>query len=253
MALGNILGRVGSILSANVNDMLDRAEDPVKLSAEFLRQANQELADVQHEVAMVIASYEDTKHTYNENDGDIADWTRKAEMALKANREDLARKALAEKTREQSENHELEAVLTEQKKQVDALKDAAEKLKRKISDMEAQRNVLVAQHRTAIARQHVAQVSSNIGTSQALAGFDRLKKRTQTEMSKASALEQLSGQTLDDEFAALESSNHPDVDNELEAMRARLGLGPAKTTPELPAASGQASTTTPTAQWADNK
>ncbi len=250
MAMGNILGRVGSILSANVNDMLDRAEDPVKLSAEFLRQAGQELADVQHEVAMVIASYEDTRQAYNENEGDIADWTRKAEMALKAGREDLARKALAEKTREQSENHELEAVLSEQKKQVDALKDAADKLKRKIGDMEAQRNVLVAQHRTAIARQHVAQVSSTIGTSQALAGFDRLKKRTQSEMSKASALEQLSGQTLDDEFAALESSSEPGVDSELEAMKARLGLAPAAPTPALPASEAAA---TPTAQWADNK
>lgn len=253
MALGNILGRVGSILSANVNDLLDRAEDPVKLSAEFLRQGNQELADVQHEVAMVIASYEDTKHAYNENEQDIADWTRKAEMALKANREDMARKALAEKTREQSENQSLEAVLAEQKKQVDALKDAAEKLRRKIADMEAQRNVLVAQHRTAIARQHVAQVSTNIGASKALEGFDRLKKRTQTEMSKASALEQLSGQTLDDEFAALESSSEPGVDLELEAMRARLGLAPAKATPALPAsASGSVPAETPTAQW-ENK
>lgn len=252
MALGNILGRVGSILSANVNDLLDRAEDPVKLSAEFLRQGNQELADVQHEVAMVIASYEDTKHAYNENEQDIADWTRKAEMALKAGREDLARKALAEKTREQSENQSLEAVLAEQKKQVDALKDAAEKLRRKIGDMEAQRNVLVAQHRTAIARQHVAQVSTNIGASKALDGFDRLKKRTQTEMSKASALEQLSGQTLEDEFAALGSATEPGVDDELAAMRARLGLAPAKATPELPAASGSASAGTPTAQW-ENK
>jgi phage shock protein A len=128
-------------MSANVNDLLDRAEDPVKMSAEFIRQANQELADVQHEVAMVIASYEDTKRAYNENEGDIVDWTRKAEMALKASRDDLARKALAEKTREQNENRDLESVLTEQKKQVDMLKEAADKLKRKIGEMEAQRNI----------------------------------------------------------------------------------------------------------------
>lgn len=250
MALGNILGRVGSLLSANVNELLDRAEDPVKMSAEFLRQGNQELSEVQHEVAMVIASYEDTKRAYNENEQDIIDWTGKAEMALKANREDLARKALAEKTREQTENRDLEAVLTEQKKQVDMLKDAAEKLKRKIADMETQRNVLVAQHRTAIARQHVAQVSANIGTSRALEGFDRLKKRTQTEMSKATAYEQLSGNTLEDEFASLGVSSEPGVDNELEAMKARLGLAaPATTsTPELPVAGGQ-----PTGQWSETK
>ena len=69
MALGDILGRVGSILSANVNDLLDRAEDPVKMSAEFLRKANSELAEVRHEVAMVIASYEDTRRAYSENAG----------------------------------------------------------------------------------------------------------------------------------------------------------------------------------------
>jgi phage shock protein A len=249
MALGNIMGRVGSILSANVNDLLDRAEDPVKMSAEFLRQANQELSSVRHEVAMVIASYEDTKRAYNENEQDIVDWTAKAEMALKAGREDLARKALGETQREQSENQALESVLQEQKKQVDALKDAAEKLQRKIADMENQRNILVAQHRTAIARQHVQQVSANMGNSKALEGFDRLKKRTNMEMSKAAALEQMSGTTLDDEFKALEAAGStPGVDNELEAMKARLGLSAPKPTPELPAGQSQ-----PTAQWSDDK
>ena len=251
MALGDVLGRVGSLLSANVNDLLDRAEDPVKMSAEFLRQGNQQLSEVRHEVAMVIASYEDTKRAYNENEQDIADWTGKAEMALKAGRDDLARKALAEKTREQNENRDLEAVLSEQKKQVDALKEAADKLARKIADMENQRNILVAQHRTAIARQHVQQVSANIGKNKALDGFDRLKKRTDMEMSKATAYEQLSGQSLDDEFAALEaSSGSAPVDDELAAMKARLGLAPApRTTPELPSATIEQ----PTAQWADEQ
>ena len=113
MALGDILGRVGSILSANVNDLLDRAEDPIKMSAEFLRKANEELAEVRHEVAMVIASYEDTRRAHAENEQDILDWTSKAEMAIKANREDLARKALAEKQREEKENADLQAVLDE--------------------------------------------------------------------------------------------------------------------------------------------
>lgn len=241
MALGDILGRVSSIMSANVNDLLDRSEDPVKMSAEFLRQGNQELGEVRHEVAMVIASYEDTKRAYNENEQDIIDWTQKAEMALKANREDLARKALAEKTREEAENRDLQAVLEEQKKQVDALKQAAEKLQRKIAEMENQRNILVAQHRTAIARQHVQQVSANIGKSKALDGFDRLKKRTQHEMSKATAMEELAGTTLEDEFKALEGgdSGGAQVDDELAAMKARLGLAAPRATPELPAAQGQ--------------
>jgi len=255
MALGNVLGRVGSILSANVNEMLDRAEDPVKMSAEFLRQGNQELGEVRHEVAMVIASYEDTKRAYNENEQDISDGTGKAEMALKANREDLARKALAEKSREEAENRDLQAVLEEQKKQVDALKEASDKLQRKIADMENQRNILVAQHRTAIARQHVQQVSANIGTSRALEGFDRLKKRTQSEMSKATALEQLSGQTLEDEFKSLEGGDgNAQVDDELTAMKARLGLAAPRPTPAL--STGAASETpagAPTAQWADER
>jgi phage shock protein A len=246
MALGDILGRVSSIMSANINDLLDRAEDPVKLSAEFLRQANQELAEVRHEVAMVIASYEDTKRAYSENEQDIIDWTQKAEMALKAGREDLTRKALAEKNREENENRDLASVLEVQKKQVDALKEAAEKLQRKIADMENQRNILVAQHRTAIARQHVQQVSANMGNSKALEGFDRLKKRTNHEMSKAAALEQLSGQTLEDEFAALGAgTSDVKVEDEIAAMKARLGLAAPAATPELPA--GQ-----PQAQWADD-
>jgi phage shock protein A len=241
MALGDILGRVGSILSANVNELLDRAEDPVKMSAEFLRQANNELSEVRHEVAMVIASYEDTRRAYSENEADITDWQRKAAMALTAGREDLARKAVAEKQREEKENNDLEAVLAEQKKQVDALKDAADSLQRKISDMEHQRDVLVAQHRTAIARQHVQQVAAGIGKSRALEGFERLKQKTQHEMSVATAMESMGPTSLEDEFKALEQSGSGDagVDSELEAMKQQLGLAAPRATPELLAPASQ--------------
>ncbi|HEX8234946.1 MAG TPA: PspA/IM30 family protein [Abditibacteriaceae bacterium] len=236
MAIGDILGRVGSILSSNANDLLDRAEDPVKMSAEFLRTANNELGEVRHEVAMVIASYEDTKRAYVENEQDIIDWTQKAGMALQAGREDLARKALAEKQREQAENADLQDVLDEQKKQVDQLKRAAENLQRKISDMERQRDILVAQHRTAIARQHVQQVAAGIGKSKALEGFERLKKRTQREMSVATAMESLGSNSLEDEFKQLqESSGDAGVEAELAAMKQHMGLTAPRATPELPA------------------
>ena len=235
MAIGDILGRVGSLLSANVNDLLDRAEDPVKMSAEFLRQANNELAEVRHEVAMVIAAYEDTRQAHAENEQDIIDWQQKAEIALNAGREDLARKALAEKQREQQENADLQAVLDEQKKQVDALKKASEQLQAKIRDMENQRNVLVAQHRTAIARQHVQQVAAGIGKSKALDGFERLKKRTRHEMSVATAMESLDSTSLEDEFKALqESSGDVGVESELAAMKERMGLSSPRATPQLP-------------------
>jgi phage shock protein A len=237
MAIGDILGRVGSLLSANVNDLLDQAEDPVKMSAEFLRQANNELSEVRHEVAMVIAAYEDTRQAHAENEQDIIDWQQKAEMALSAGREDLARKALAEKQREQQENADLQAVLDEQKKQVDALKKAAEQLQAKIRDMENQRNVLVAQHRTAIARQHVQQVAAGIGKSKALDGFERLKNRTRREMSVATAMESMGSTSLEDEFKALEeSSGDVGVESELAAMKERMGLSAPRATPQLPGA-----------------
>lgn len=237
MAIGDILGRVGSILSANVNDVLDRSEDPVKMSAEFLRNANNELAEVRHEVAMVIASYEDTRRAHAENEEDIADWGQKAQMALNANREDLARKALAEKQREQAENADLQAVLDEQKKQVDQLKTASEGLKRKISDMENQRDVLVAQHRTAIARQHVQQVAQGIGKSKALEGFERLKTRARREMSVATAMESMDEGTLEDEFKQLQESTGGDagVEAELAAMKEKMGLPAPRAALELPA------------------
>ncbi len=234
MALGDILGRVTTLLSSNVNELLDRAEDPVKMSAEFLRTANNELAQVRHEVAMVIASYEDTRRAFAENEADITDWHGKAELALRAGREDLARKAVAERQREEQENQDLHAVLDEQKKQVDALKSAADQLKRKISDMEHQRDVLVAQHRTAIARQHVQQVAQGIGKNKALEGFERLKKRTRHEMSLATAMESMQETTLDDEFKQLAAADaDPTVDAELEAMKQRLGLEPPRAMPEL--------------------
>ena len=120
---------------------------------------------------------------------------------------------------------------------MDALKGAAGAGQAKIRDMENQRDVLVAQHRTAIARQHVQQVAQGIGKSQALAGFERLKQRTQHEMSVATAMESMGSTSLEDEFKALEATGqgNTQVDAELEAMRSRMGLAAPRATPELPA------------------
>ena len=97
----SILGRISDLISANVNSMLDKAEDPEKMANEYLRQLTNELYEVRTNVAEAMADEAKLEQRRISSQAEVTQWEMKAEAALRASDEELAKAALGRKVQAQ--------------------------------------------------------------------------------------------------------------------------------------------------------
>src|SRR5690349_16399910 len=129
-----LLDRVGTLIRANLNDMLDRAEDPEKVLKQLLLDMNNQLIQVKTQVAASIADEKMLYNRYEENQQAANDWQAKAELAVRKSQDDLAREALARRNTYQQTADGFKKQWQEQSAQVEQLKDALHKLEAKIQE-----------------------------------------------------------------------------------------------------------------------
>lgn len=224
--MAGILDRVSTLIRANINDLIDRAEDPEKVIQQLLRDMNNQLIQVKTQVAASIADEKRLYQRYQENEEKSNEWMRKAELAVEKGDDELAKAALA---RRKTYSESAEGFLTqynEQHAQVQTLKDALRQLEAKIQEAEARKDLLIARHRRAKAETQIRETLSGIGRSSAVSEFERLEERVEVVEARAKAAAELDSDTLESRFQALESED--DLDRELKALKAK------KAPPSLP-------------------
>jgi len=182
-----LLERVSTLIRANLNDMIDRAEDPDKMIKQVILDMDNQYLQVKTQVAVSIADQHMLEKKLKENEDIGSDWMRKAELAVDKGVDDLARAALdryqtslrlAQSYREQ---------VADQKAQVDTLKSALQKLEQKLDEAKSKRDLLLARHRRSIALGKAARAQSAIGDNSKGASFDRLKDRVHHSEAVATA------------------------------------------------------------------
>ena len=182
-----LLERVSTLMRANLNDMIDRAEDPDKMIKQVILDMENQYLQVKTQVAVSIADQHMLEKKLKENEDTGNDWMRKAERAVDKGEDDLARAALdryqtslrlAQSYREQ---------VDDQKAQVDTLKGALQKLEQKLDEAKSKRDLLLARHRRSIALGKVAHAQTAIGDQSKSATFDRLKDRVHHSEAVATA------------------------------------------------------------------
>src|SRR5713226_4310031 len=129
-----MLDRVSTILRANINDMLDRAEDPEKMIKQLLQDMENQLIQVKTQVAASIADEQRLKERWHQNQQQADEWQRKAELAVQKGEDDLAKQALSRRNTFQQTADGFKEQYEEQARQVEQLKDALEKLEAKIEE-----------------------------------------------------------------------------------------------------------------------
>jgi phage shock protein A len=211
-----LLERVGTLMRANLNDMIDRAEDPEKMIKQIILDMENQYLQVKTQVAVSIADQHMLEKKLKENEDVGKDWMRKAERAVDKSEDDLARAALdryqtslrlAQSYREQVED---------QKAQVQTLKGALQKLEQKLDEAKSKRDLLLARHRRSVALGKAARAQTAIGENSKSATFDRMKDRVHHSESVATAEVELA---TDD---AGERLNRMDRDAEIERLLADL-------------------------------
>jgi phage shock protein A len=225
-----LLDRVSTLIRANLNDVLDRAEDPEKIIRQLLIDMNNQLLQVKTQVAASIADERRLYQRFQENQQKADEWQRKAELAVDKNNDDLAREALARRNSLKESADGFQQQWQEQSAQVAQLKDALHQLERKIQEAEAKKDLLIARSRRAKAETNIRETLTGVGRSSAAAEFERMEERVSDQEARAKAAAELSGDTLEAQFAALEQGSS--LDAELAALKARRSA-------ELPAPQAQ--------------
>lgn len=217
----SIFSRVRDLLSANINSMLDSAEDPEKMADEYLRQLNNELYEAKTSVASAMADATKLNTREAQYTAETEQWANKAEAALRANNEELAKAALARKIQSGKLAQQYKEQSDSQDAQVEALQQALVQLETRISETRAKREMIVAKKNRAQTQEAIQRTVRGLGNINAMDKLDQLEERVDDRLAKADAMSKLEGDTLENKFRNLEQDSA--VDSELAELKKKLG------------------------------
>ncbi|MEA5580948.1 PspA/IM30 family protein [Nodularia harveyana UHCC-0300] len=236
-----LFDRIRRVVSSNLNDLVNKAEDPEKMLEQAILEMQEDLVQLRQGVAQAIAAQKRTEKQYNDAQNEINKWQRNAQLALQKGDESLARQALERKKSFSDTGMALKTSLDQQSTQTETLKRNLIQLESKISEAKTKKEMLKARITSAKAQEQLEGMVRGLNSSSAMSAFERMEEKVMMQEARAQAGAELAGADLETQFAQLESS---DVDDELAALKAGM-LSPA---PEPQAAlppQPETNTTTP--------
>lgn len=207
-----IFSRLKTLISSNVNDMINKAENPEKMLNQLIIDMNEQLIESKKAVAMAIADEKKLERETLNQQSQAQEWERKAMLAVRAGQDDLAKEALLRKQEYENNYVEYKKQWEAQKASVEKLKESLKELQNKIEEAQRKKNLLVARAKRAEAQQKIQKtISSVAGNKSAFEAFDRMAQKVdqlEAEADAAKELEDFSKDTnLEKRFAALEKSD----------------------------------------------
>lgn len=238
--MAGILSRFADIISANINDLLDKCEDPSKMIDQYLRNALEDFAEVKEETAGVMAEEKRCKRLYDANKANIDKYTNLAKKALLAGNEDDARTFLAEKQKYEANNASLEKAYSMAKANAAKMRQLYTKLKGDIESLSARRNNVKATMAVAKTQEKINDaVSAANEMSSSMGAFTRMEEKAQRMLDEANATAELDAHLasgVGDLEAKYSGGGSVAVDDELAALKAEMGLlGDSDNAPETSA------------------
>ena len=217
-----LLERVSTLVRANLNDLIDKAEDPEKMIKQVILDMQNQLLQVKTQVAIAIADQHLLENRQKENEDKVAEWMRKAELAVDKKQDDLARAALERVESYRDLSASFAQQVTDQKAQVENLKTALRQLDQKLTEAQAKADVLMAQHRRARAVGKASDAKINIGDGSKAAAFDRMKHKVVREQAVSQAKAEMAVDDVEDRLAALEKEDR--IEQLLGELKAKRGV-----------------------------
>jgi phage shock protein A len=217
--MAGIFGRISDIIKANVNDLIDRAEDPEKMIKQMVIEMEEAVNKATTAVGSAIANEKHLERQHNDKKKLAAEWHERAVKAVNAGRDDLARQALEKKNMFDKAVSDVEGPLAEAKKTSTVMRQQLDQLKVKLDEARVRQGTLIARHQAAKAKKQISQSLSGIGDG-AFANFEKYEQKVLKVESEAEAFAELAGETtsLDDEFRKLEAGSS--VEEELALLKA---------------------------------
>lgn len=225
-----LFSRLGTLIRSNINELINKAEDPEKMLNQVLVDMKGQLVEAKKQVAVAIADEKRLKKQYEQETAKAQDWERKAMLAVKAGDDGLARAALSRKSEHDEVAKTLKQQWDAQKESVEQLKGALRGLDNKIEEAKRKRNILVSRQKRAEAQRTINETLSNINSTSAFDTFERMSERVTQLEAEAEAVSEIGGAlpeaTLDSQFKALEASSG--IEDDLAALKQKMALAAAE-------------------------
>ncbi len=219
-----IMDRLSRLLQANVNDLIDRAEDPEKMLDQILLDMQENMRTARAQVAAMIAQEKELEADRDETRQLAAEWGRKAQRAVEAGKDDLAREALRRKKDSDDNARVYEQQLQAQEQAVDKLKTQLRQLEAKYQAASSQRDALIARQRRAQAQHQVAQSVTVFSPLDPGSELDRMERRIRGVEAQALAAIEVGDESYDAQFRELDQD--ADIEDELAALKAGSAATP---------------------------
>ena len=172
-----IFSRIGDVLKANINDMIDRAEDPEKMVKQIILDLQKEVSKATQALGKAMASERIAKRQYEDAVKTSSDWEMKAKAALNAGEVDLAKKALSNKVKADENVKQYQQMYEQISAQTAQLREQVEALKSKLDEAKSRQAMLIARSQMAKTQKNLAQSVGGMDASSALDKFNRMEEK----------------------------------------------------------------------------
>lgn len=232
-------GAIAGLGIAGLNQLLQQGIDPEKLLDLAIDDMQEDLIKLRQSIVQVIVSQKMIQLKYNQAEVEVNKWQQYAHLALQKGEENLAREALIRKKAHSETKNSLKAQLDSITTQVHSLKQNLIAFESKVSEAKTLKYKLKAQLAANKAQLQLQNAIGKLGTSTAMSAFERMEERVLMMEARAHSAQQLTGNNLEKQFAALEVGS--DVDDELMRMKVHI----AGSAPNLTTLPGTAQSITP--------
>lgn len=224
-----IFQKLSTLIRSNINDLIARAENPEKVLNQIILDMQEQLAGAKREVAAAIADERKLRQQYEDEAKQARDWEQRAMLAVREDRDDLAKQALLRHQEHAGRARSMEETWRAQAEQTEKLKHSLRQLNEKIEEAKRKRNLLIAKQKRAQAQRRIHETMAGLSDRSAFEAFDRMAERIEEAerrtLASAEVTESLAGDTLEKEFRSLEGDR--DVEARLLALKREMGLLPA--------------------------
>ncbi|SYX84345.1 PspA/IM30 family protein [Paenibacillus alvei] len=215
----SVFKRLRDLTMSNIYALIEKAEDPIKMTDQYLRDMQEDLEEAERAVAQQIAIEKRFKQSYEEQEALVNKRAEQAAIAVQADNIELARRALEEKKAAEAKMNEYKASYDQNKASADALRAKLEEMRKQYTDMKNKRETLVARFNAAKAQTEINKAMAGFSSDTAMSGLKRMENKMLQMEAQAEASNEIRGagsKSLDDEFASL--TKDKGVEDELAAL-----------------------------------
>jgi phage shock protein A len=224
-----IFQKFSTVIKSNINDLISRAENPEKMLNQIILDMRDQLAKAKREVAAAIADERKLKSQVETEVKQARDWQHRAMLAVKEDRDDLAKQALIRQQEHTERAQVLQQTWETHSAETEKLKGSLRQLNDKIEEAKRKRNLLVAKQKRAQAQRRIHETMSGLSDTSAFETFNRMAEKIEDEerrtLAQAEVTEAIAGDSLESQFLKLEAgTGGADVEDRLMALKAEMGL-----------------------------